>query len=239
MKNIKEIDIIILSCAHTSALKSMTNNCIESLMNSEDAKNIKFNVMVIESNVDLLPYQYPCSRTFYTDKKFGYNRYMNIGIELTSSSLICLCNNDLIFHDLWATNMLKAFEQCNLSSGSPVCSIHHPKIHIELDSGIYFGYGVRHEISGWCIFLKREVLSFTGRLDENYEFWCSDNDYANTLFTLGLKHALVTSSVVDHLESRTLVSKTIDEQQQFIDKDLTYFKKKWNVRLGYEGWEIL
>ncbi|WP_158797406.1 glycosyltransferase family 2 protein [Pedobacter sp. L105] len=234
-----EIDIIILSYAQNLDFIQMTNECIQSLMISEDPGTIKFNIIVIESNRNLEPYQYPYSKTVYTDQEFGYNKYMNIGIGLTSSPFICLCNNDLIFHYHWATNMVEAFENYNLSSGSPICSIHHPKIQINLNSGIYPGYGVRREISGWCIFLKRDILKLIGKLDENYKFWCSDNDYANTLFILDIKHALVTSSIVDHLESRTLSSKTVEQQQQYIDKDLPYFKKKWNVRLGYSGWGFL
>jgi hypothetical protein len=46
------------------------------------------------------------------------------------------------------------------------------------------------------------MLSKIGLLDPNYEFWCADNEYANTLWVLNIKHVLVTSSVVDHLKIR-------------------------------------
>ncbi|WP_052496641.1 glycosyltransferase family 2 protein [Pedobacter lusitanus] len=239
MNDIIEIDIIILSYAQTPEFKQMTDQCIQSLINSEDPGTIKFNIIVIESAVDFESYQYRGTKTIYTDKEFGYHKYMNIGIELTSAPYICLCNNDLIFYPHWATEMLTAFNTYNLSSGSPVCPYHHPGVNIDLNSGVHLGYKVRQEISGWCIFIKRELLKKTGKLDENYKFWCSDNDYANTLFMLGITHGLVTSSIVDHLESRTLSSQPIEKQQSYVDEDLVYFGKKWNSRLGYAGWSVL
>lgn len=153
MKHRTEIDIIILSFAQTDALKQVTIDCIHSLMASEDPGEIKFNVVVIESQKDLKPYQYENSTTVYSDQPFGYNRYMNIGIEMTSSPYVCLCNNDLIFHQHWATEILKPFEEyADLLSASPVCSIHHPKMDFELNSGLKLGYRIRHEVSGWCLF---------------------------------------------------------------------------------------
>jgi GT2 family glycosyltransferase len=239
MKIRTEVDIIILSYAQTEELKKITENCIRSLIDSEDPEEIKFNVIVIESEKELKPFQYENSTTVYSDKEFGYHRYMNIGIEMTSSPYICLCNNDLIFHPHWATEILKQFNQFqDLSSASPVCSIHHPKNGFELNSGIRLGYRIRYEVSGWCLFFKREILKLTGKLDENYKFWCADNDYANTLWALKLNHILVTSSIVDHLENQTLNSQSAEKQDELTEKEVFYFDKKWKVRVG-DGWELI
>lgn len=231
-----EIDIIIVSYAQSDELKEITMNCISSLIASEDAEKIKFNVVVIESQKSLEPFQYSNSVTVYPDIPFGYHRYLNIGIEMTSSPFVCICNNDLIFYQNWATEILKPMSYRDVYSASPFCSIHHPKIGFKKYDGLKLGYRVRYEVSGWCIFFKRDVLQRTGRLDDNYIFWCADNDYANTLGVLGLKHVLVTSSIVDHLESKTLKKQSKERETELTDGEVFYFRKKWKPRLG-ETWE--
>lgn len=237
MEGITEIDMIIISYAQNSELKSFTDQCINSIILSEDPAKIKFNIVVIESELAMAPFQYENTTTVYPEDEFGYNKFLNIGINMTSAKYLCLCNNDLIFYPLWATEMLKAFNKhYDLSSASPVCSFHHPKMGYELNSGLYTGYRNRYEIAGWCLFLKRDVLRMTGKLDENYKFWCADNDYANMLYTLRLRHDLVTSSIVDHLDGATLKYQTEGRQNELTSSEFFYLEKKWNNRLGL-GWE--
>lgn len=132
MKSKTEIDIIILSFAQNEELKLITQHCINSLMASEDQEDIKFNVVVMESQQEMKPFQYKNTTTIYPEEAFGYHRYMNIGIDITSSKYVCLCNNDLHFHPGWATEILKSFHKYyDLSSASPFCSFHHPKMGFE------------------------------------------------------------------------------------------------------------
>jgi GT2 family glycosyltransferase len=234
-----EIDVIILSYAENSNLKTITENCLDSLMASEDPEIIQFNVIVIESEKKMKPEQYSYGLTVYPEQEFGYHTYMNIGLGLTSAAFVCLCNNDLVFHTGWATEILKAFLQDReLSSASPFCSFHHPTMGFQANTGVYPGYRIRYEISGWCLFLKRDVLRITGKLDESFKFWCADNDYANTLSVLNLKHALVSSSIVDHLETQTLNEQNEKRQDELMAKTDFYYEKKWLYRFG-EGWVSL
>ncbi len=226
-----EIDIIILSFAQDAMLKTVTENAVSSLRESEPDSRIKFNIIIVESNRSLEPYQYPGTKTIYPRKKFGYHRYMNIGIDLTDSPYICICNNDLIFHKAWASELLKAFEEDKeLKSASPYCSLHHPSQGIEVNSGNHIGYRVRKELVGWCIFFKREMLKTTGKLDPNYRFWYADDDYSMTLQKYGIKHALVSSSVVDHLESQTLKTKSEKEKRALTTREKFYYEYKWEGR---------
>jgi glycosyltransferase involved in cell wall biosynthesis len=226
-----EIDIIILSYARNEELKSITENGIRTLMLSENSACIKFNIIVVESNKSLSPFQYENSKTVYPWQSFGYHKYMNIGIKMTKSKYVCICNNDLVFHPGWATEILKAFnEDKDLWSACPACTIHHPEHGIALNSGLHYGYEVRKELVGWCIFFKREMLKTTGKLDPAFKFWFADNDYGNTLEKYKLKHALVTSSHVDHLESRTLKTKELIEQQRLTAGERFYYEYKWQGR---------
>lgn len=84
---------------------------------------------------------------------------MNQGLEMTSSPCVCVCNNDLIFHYGWASEILKTFSRYpELSSASPICVKHHETMGFKPYTGIYPGYRIRYEISGWCLFLKRDVI---------------------------------------------------------------------------------
>jgi len=233
------IDILILSYAHTEELRNTTLNCLKSLMASEDPLDIQFNVIVVESEASMVPYQYENTRTIYPDEPFGYHRYMNIGIEMTSSPFICMCNNDLIFHKNWATEILKPFLMYkDVHSASPFCSFHHPTEGFKMNDGLKRGYLIRKQFAGWCVLIKRDILKYTGQLDENYVFWCADNDFANTLWALKLNHVLVTSSIVDHLENQTLNRQTLERQDELTEQQTFYFYKKWRPRMG-ENWKLI
>ena len=180
----------------------------------------------------MFPYQYPGTKTIYPDQPFGYHRYMNIGINLTSSPYICICNNDLIFRPNWASAILQQMEiDKELVSASPIASNYHPNLGISLSPAVIPGYRVGYEIAGWCLFFKRELLKITGQLDENYEFSGADYDYAYTLWVSNLKHGLVTSAVVDHIAAQTLKTQS-EEKQTKLTKDNIYHKKKWGSRIS-------
>jgi GT2 family glycosyltransferase len=231
-----DIDIIILSYANSDLLRLTTNNALQSLFQSEDSTSINFNVIVIESERSLEPYSYPGTTTIYPQEHFGYHRFMNLGIAFTNSQFVCICNNDLIFHKNWATEILSPFARySDILSASPVCSYLHPAAGTALNSGLRMGYRVREEIAGWCLFFKRELLSLIGMLDPNYDFWCADNDYAYTLWVLNIKHVLVTSSIVDHLENTTLKTKSPEDQHNLTEEQCIYLEKKWDPKLG-EKW---
>ncbi|MDO9552694.1 glycosyltransferase family 2 protein [Rhodonellum sp.] len=227
----QKIDVIILSNASSPELKGITENAVQSLIASENPSDIQFDIVVIESNKKQEEYAYPCTRTLFPRKKFGFHKYFNLGISKTDSQYICLANNDLVFHKSWASEMLRAFDaDPSLVSASPACSIHHPAHGVDLYSGIHEGLEVRKEVAGWCLFFKREMLDITGKLDEGFTFWYSDNDYINTIQKHGLKHALVSSSIVDHLESQTLKSKDEKEQFKLTHNDRFYYEYKWGKR---------
>ena len=231
MTYITEIDIIILSYAHTSALLQMTKSCLVSLLQTESPSLIKFNVIVIESHRQIKPYQYPATTTIYPDVPFGYHRYMNIGINSTKSPYICICNNDLIFHPNWASEILKQMGQYDdLVSASPISSNYHPNLGMSLAAEVIFGYRVGYEIAGWCLFYKREIVKLIGILDENYEFSGADYDYSYTLWVCNLKHALITSSIVDHVTGQTIKTQSIARQNE-LTEDVIYHQKKWACRV--------
>lgn len=222
------VDIIILSCGSSDELRTVTNNAIQSLRSSEFSETVNFNILVIESHKEIKPYQYPGSRTIYPKAKFGFHRYVNIGIKSTKSEYVCVCNNDLIFERHWASKMLEQFSKDDtLLSASPYCPITHPFFEISSPTDVVYGYEVRKHIAGWCLFVKRDLLSKIGLFDPQYRFWYADNDFANTLQKNSVKHGLVLTSHVMHLGSATLETIDLRDQYKLTVAERFYFEHKW------------
>jgi GT2 family glycosyltransferase len=211
----------------------MTSNTIESIINSQISSDYRFNIVVIESNKELSPFQFPNSITIYPTEEFGFNRFLNIGIANTQGEYICMANNDLEFSLGWAEELLKEFEaDQNLLSANPFCKNfdyreevrNGPNVMNNIEYPNTFGI-----LTGWCIFVKRGIFDIIGKLDENFIFWYADNDYELTLKSHSIKHALVKSSHVLHLGSQSHQILNTKEN------DMTYgqrrvFEKKWIYR---------
>lgn len=225
-----KVDIIILSFGKTEKLRTVTQNCIDSLLASEDREKIEFTTLVIESNKDLAPYQYPGSTTIYPEVSFGYNKYMNIGISLTNNPYICLCNNDLIFHKNWAAEILKVVtDNPEIVSANPYCDSFDYDIRIKNGTNVIrrdANLNIDGILTGWCIFIKRNVFEKIGLLDERFKFWYADNDYDRTLRKHHLIHALVKSSVVTHLVSQSHAL-LLGKQHELTTGQRSVFEEKW------------
>lgn len=226
-----EIDIIILSYAKDDYLKGLTQQTIDTLLASEDPREIKFNVLVIESEKSIEPYQFRGSKTIYPKEKFGFNKYLNIGIKETSSPYLCLCNNDLIFHNEWATNISKVLkEDPEIVSSNPICPDFLPtkkllgtnKVLIGNRKNIFNGI-----LTGWCIFIRREIFDTIGFLDEQFEFWYADRDYGLTMLKFNIKHALVPNSIVKHIGNQSHNSIEAEKLNYLTTGQKKIFEQKW------------
>ena len=218
------IDIIILSYAKNEALKALTQQAVSSLLASEDPEEVVFNIVVIESNRDLEPYQFPNSLTIYPKAKFGFNRYLNVGVNATSNPYICFCNNDLIFHKKWATELLGVITQEKALSAAPFCPVTHKRDGYPFQEPYLPIY---HIFSGWCFLIKRELIDIIGAFDEKFDFWYSDMDYLNTLKVHDIKNYMVTKSKVTHLGSKTSEELSAEDYKTLTAIPRTYYSYKW------------
>jgi len=201
-----KVDIVILSHGKTPELRGTTQNAINSCLASET--DIEFNIIVIEQEGTAT---YTGCTVHYDYDDFNYNRSMNRGIGLGDAQYICLCNNDLIFYPNWCSILIAAMKEHELLSACPICP-HVQRHRLSLKEEIYFGYRNSHEVSGWCIMINRDILKIIGQLDEEFPFWFADNIYSEQLQRHGIKHAVVTKSVVEHLGSKTLNTLPADEK---------------------------
>ena len=220
------IDIIFLSYSKNDHLKELTEQSITTLLQSEDPEKIHFNVLVIESNKTIAPYQFENSTTIYPKEKFGFHKYLNIGINATSSEYVCLCNNDLIFHKNWASEILRAMnDDPKMKSAVPFCTNFHRKNNFPEDGPPIEGYfGV---LTGWCIFVKRDIFDTIGLLDEHFVFWYCDYDYSNTLEKFHVKNCLVPTSKITHLGSESVSTLNEKQYEKLTQLPRFYFNYKW------------
>lgn len=220
------IDIIILSNGTTEELVQLTNQTIQSVFDSEAENNVGFDVLVVESNKALQPYQYPRSTTIYPTAKFGFHKYLNIGLAATKNELVCFCNNDLIFHKNWASNLLKTIQtDPSISSVSMYCPIFHQDKG--LTNNLTFGYQNGVHFTGWCFLVKRSVLEKIGGFDEKFTFWYCDDDFRLTLEKYKFKNVLIKDAKVTHLGSRTLSNENEGKQTALQYNGFAYYKYKW------------
>jgi GT2 family glycosyltransferase len=232
----QKIDIIILSYAKNEYLKNLTRETVRTLLESEDPQKIEFNILVIESYRNIYPHQYAGTTTIYPDAAFGFNKFMNVGIRSTKHDYVCLCNNDLIFHKNWASEILKAMDDnSSISSASPYCTIFHKNNGFRDDGQPSEGY--EGLLGGWCIFVKRRIFDQIGLFDENLDFWYCDNDYCQTLKKFGVKNFLIPASKVTHLGSESLNTMSDKEFQQLTQLPGFYYSYKW-VHHSYLKYQI-
>ncbi|NBU96944.1 MAG: glycosyltransferase [Spirochaetia bacterium] len=232
----KLLDVVIISYAKDDYCRALTTNCINSLIASENNSLDLFNIIVVESEPEInWEHLAENVKTYPAPLPYGYHKFLNFGRKMGNSPWVALCNNDLIFKDGWFTSIIEASAHLpDFMSFSPMCPMTQPLYGIRENNGVIEGYEIRKHISGWCIVHKREIYNIIGELDERFHHWFCDNDYAMELVANGLRHALVTESIVEHHDNN--IGKTTERVVK--DYDLMYrmtsgsypiFKEKWSL----------
>jgi len=222
------VDIIIVDNAIDYKIYSIAVRTIETLLQSE-LENIVFHIFVVEGNPSVTYQKMSDSITMiYPQAEFGYNTYHNIGRKHGSSKYVCLCHNDLWFKKRWCSNIIKQMEkEPDLLSASPY-SVNPHSYFVKLLPIVQYGNEKLYHISRWCIFQQREMYDIIGDLDERFIYWYCDEDYALTLKRYGIKHALITNSIVNHMESTAINAMRTDKINENTHKQRQLFELKWN-----------
>lgn len=237
-----QIDVVIISYARDDELKRVTMDGIESLISSEN--EIQFNIFVVESN-NLINYNhYPHTFTmhpaFYlSGNEFNYNRFLNTGARMGTSPYVFLANNDLLYEKGWAGEILKHMDSNpQVMSASPFCP-ETQDINYWNHSLLHEGYNIRREFAGWAFMIKREALEKMGYIDEGVEFWYSDNLTMDQYKYHGVKHFLITKSVVHHhdknlgttgmlaLDDKEKTKFTVGQYEKYIEARKKYVNVVW------------
>ena len=228
-----DADIIILTKTADDKYYDMTYDCIQSIRYSEPDMN--FNIILMESNKDSEYVYDNADKVITPNCEFNYNKFINIGMKECESEWRVISNNDVIYHDKWL-QVIKSVHATNshIKSFSPWTEHWHgPRIGKNVQP-LRVGYTAGLEVAGWCIIARKEVFDTIGPLDEQFEFWYQDNDYAMTLHSHGILHALVSLCRVTHLiDAGSSNGKSFDLLENPDEKTLGQKKKFDNKWLNY------
>jgi len=199
-------DLIVITASTHPDLIANTQNTIDSCL----ADKAKVRVIVVETGPE---YKYRDADVIVPYKgEFNYNRALNTGLKHRKYQVQILANNDIIFKPGWSKigDIMKANKYLSASA----LSNDFRQNHFLRGDYAYEGYFIGFQLTGWCIFCRKELWKLIGPLDERHKFWFSDNAYAEQLEAKGIPHALICSVTVDHLGSRTL--KKLDSRTQLL-----------------------
>ena len=198
------MDAVFLTNTADASFHEMTLRAISSLRAS--AEGVDINVTVVESNRDgeSLEFSYDGCRVIVPHEPFNYNRFMSIGLGAGSDHVVIMCNNDVEFLPRCVNNLLGAMVAYGLKSVSPYEPNWHRRYYGDTaPPQPVIGYDVENHVCGWCICAERALLERPGVLDQEFEFWYQDNNYAMKLKSMGVAHALVPQALALHRFSRS------------------------------------
>jgi hypothetical protein len=219
-------DLIIVAKSSRTELIRITQACIDSAL--PDGTGV--NIILIETGPS---HEYAnVNQTIQYKGSFNYNHALNQGLQCATGDIHILANNDLIFYPGWP----KIGQQMIDNGFDSACALSNdPRQRIyEQGDFIYPGYEIGRHIGGWCIFVTRACIEKIGKLDETYDFWYSDNAYADQLQSIGIKHGLFCNVRVDHITSVTLRTIPPREQRKYSFGAKTKYDTNHAMRKGIE-----
>lgn len=221
------VDVIILTKSDNGRNSNITERTLQSLHDSEI--QYVFKPIVMESGELCDQYTRLIDKYIVPKERFNYNRFLNIAMEHTSSEWVVISNNDLGYEKGWFTEMMNVHQLRpdieSFSPKDPMLYMLYFDWHFLNSPDIYFeSYSVSEAVMGWCIVLKRTAIDKVFPLDEQFDMYYQDNDYAKTIESLGIKHALVRHSIVVH--HGTMRVKDISHSDKMQEDELK-FRNKW------------
>lgn len=231
-KNPPIVDVVFISDGKDAKTRTLTQAAISTCKRS--ANGLSVNCIVVESAVGVT---YNQATTYYTDKPFNYNAYLNFGASKGDCKHILFCNNDLVFQNGWLHNLLAT----DYPIVSPISVRDFRQKGITQNET---GWECGRNLSGWCFMMTRELWNKIGKLDEEFDFWFADNSLISQLKKENLPPMLVPSAKVDHIGSSTLITLNKSAQDNLKWSKLERFNEKYNEQLfvdhpSYLAWKKL
>jgi glycosyltransferase involved in cell wall biosynthesis len=214
------------------------------LTDNTDVERTKITIDSLNASNGCTPHIYLVSKNGYkyyngvcqfvpVYEEFNYNRFLNKGFNLITADWIVISNDDVTYHPEWFNEILKVHtERPDIESFSPRDTILHKRWYPHLFSNeetYHEGYGVTELFQGWCIAIKKDALRKILPLDEQFDMYYQDNDFAECLKKVGVKHALVKYAKADHQSTHDIGFPYSDAKIKKSAEDEYKFRKKWNL----------
>jgi GT2 family glycosyltransferase len=165
------------------------------------------------------------------NEPFNYNRFINHTLDHLQGEWVIISNNDVGYERGWFSEMMKIHEmRPDIQSFSPRDPMLYMKYFdwhfIDSPNDYYESYLVTEAVMGWCIVVKRTALDKIVPFDETFDMYYQDNDYARTIESKGIKHALVRHSIATHLNTAS-ITKLDKAKMDKMQEDKLKFENKW------------
>jgi len=225
------IDVICLTNTYDNSMYEVTNRVIKSVRISE--KNVKFNIILLESNKETNFTYENVDVYIRPEEEFNYNKYLNIANEYLTSDWVLITNNDVIYQREWFSKILEIYnKRPDIESFSPKEVLFYSTIygdHFDSGDDYFESYRVTESVMGWSLVMRKRVWDEIYPWDENFDFYYQDNDYAKTIESKGIKHAVVRDSLTLHIGNINFFKSNVDEDRnKKMEEDYYKFIKKWN-----------
>jgi len=225
------IDVICLTNTYDNSMYDVTNGVIKSVRISE--KNVKFNIILLESNKETNFTYENVDVYIRPEEEFNYNKYLNIANEYLTPDWVLITNNDVIYQREWFSKILEIYnKRPDIESFSPKEVLFYSTIygdHFDSEDDYFESYRVTESVMGWSLVMRKRVWDEIYPWDENFDFYYQDNDYAKTIESKGIKHAVVRDSLTLHIGNINFFKSNVDEDRdKKMEEDYYKFIKKWN-----------
>jgi GT2 family glycosyltransferase len=221
------IDVIILT---DSTDVFMTQRTINTLHYSDIMH--EFRVQLVDSGTND-PLRYRGYHNYiHPESSFNYNKFLNIALTYCVGEWVVISNDDVSYEKGWFSTMMNVHEQRpDIEAFSPKDPLLYakwfPNHFTGTNSTYYESYTVTESLQGWCTVIKRSALNNVLPFDELFDMYYQDNDYAERLKQVGIKHALVRDAIVCHMETLN-VGQIGDVKSRKLKIDEIKFRTKWN-----------
>ena len=221
------IDVIILTDSSDVAL---TQRTIDTLHDSES--DFRFRVQLVDSGTQD-PNRYVRIHNYiHPESSFNYNKFLNIAFTYCLTEWVVISNDDVAYERWWFSEMMKVHDyREDIEAFSPKDPLLYarwfPNHFVGTDSKYHESYAVTESLQGWCTVIKRTALDKILPFDELFDMYYQDNDYAERLKQVGVKHALVRHSIVCHMETLN-VGQISEAKSRKLRIDEIKFRNKWN-----------
>ncbi len=238
----RKTSIIILTYNNLDYTKA----CIESILKYTDLDT--YELVIVDNNSTDGTHEWLKKqdkwKIILNDKNEGFPKGCNQGIQCASENDILLLNNDTIVTENWLKNLKICLESDSLIGAvGAVCN------NQENRQGVNFNFKDMEEMQqlaklnnvsnkdkweeknfliGFCLLIKREVITKLKGLDENYSpGYIEDNDLSLRIINLGYKLMLCHDAFIFHYLG-TAFRKDLTKFYPILNKNREYFINKWH-----------
>jgi hypothetical protein len=224
------VDVIILTNSDVNSF--YCHRTIHTLLNSET--EIEFNIIVVESGTNHEHiYKGLCNTYLHPNEKFNYNRFLNFGSKYCKGEWVVISNDDVSYELEWFSQILKVHHQRpDIKSFSPRDPLFFmafwANTFISREHTYQESYQVSKFLMGWCLIIKMDAFKEICPFDELFDMYYQDNDYAETIKSKGIKHALVKNSIVSHYNTLNIRVLEVTAKPK-MEEDEQKFRNKWKI----------